>query len=87
MLGIHPVCFERRTNPEINPDVRGQGSPPGEDVSRITEEAPVREGLDFIGFTSQPFISCVTLSTLLIYPDLHLDEKTEMPGLHFQPEN
>lgn len=53
---------------------------------KITGEAPVREGLDFIGFTSQPFISCVTLSTLLIYPDLHLDEKTEMPS-DFQPEN
>ena len=46
-------------------------------MSRVTGEAPVREGLDFIGFTSQPFISCVTLSTLLIHPDLRLDENTE----------
>ena len=65
-------------------DVKGQESPSGEGVSRVTGEAPVREGLDFIGFTSQPFISCVTLSTFLIHPDLRLDEKTEDAWLALQ---
>ena len=46
-------------------------------MSRVSGEAPGQEGLDFIGFTSQPFIRCVALSTLLVHPDLRLDEKTE----------